>query len=356
MHYVFVDDSIPFDGYTPARRAVGGAEKALIGLAGALGGRGHTVTVLNRTPYAVTADGAFYQPLEDLRERPLEADVVIAFRQPALLGAVRKAKHRLLWAVAAPGYLEAAVHQPLWESFQATLLFSSASQRAAYRGHLNNRLLLPGVANAFHRAQDDEAVDAPAAGSVPPHAVVTTHPLHGVAWITEIWRRLIHPQYQDARLVIYSSLLTKGLREEEIPEAIQPVLERVKAAQDANVVVADPRGDQGMAEVYQANRVHLYPGHAQDLTCWTLAESQASGTPAVARDIGGTSEHIINGQSGFLVPDAAAVANVTLEILRNDAVHQSFSAAASDLTRLRTWDMAAADLEDIVARLPETKV
>ena len=37
---------------------------------------------------------------------------------------------------------------------------------------------------------------------VPPHAVVTTHPLHGLVWITEIWRRLIHPQMNEARLAI----------------------------------------------------------------------------------------------------------------------------------------------------------
>jgi glycosyltransferase involved in cell wall biosynthesis len=355
MHYVFVDDSVPFDGFTPGRKPLGGAEKALIGLAGALGGRGHTVTVLNRAPYAVTADGASYQPLDDLRARPLEADVVVAFRQPSLLGAVRKAKHRLLWAVAAPAYLDAAVHAPLWDSFQPTLLFSSPLQRDAYRGRLPHYLLRPGVARVFHHAaatDDGEAHPPPA--PVPPHAVVTTHPLHGTAWITEIWRRLVHPHIPAARLVIYSSLLAKGLREEDIPEAIQPVLERVKAAQDANVVVADPRGDMGMSEVYRASRVHLYPGHVQDLTCWTLAESQAAGMPAVARDIGGTSEHIVNGQSGFLVPDTAAIANVTLEILRNDGVHQALSAAARDVARVRTWDMAAEDLDAIVARLAES--
>jgi hypothetical protein len=86
MHYVLVDDSVPFDGYTAARRPLGGAEKAFGNLAAALVTRDHTVTVLNKTPYPVTADGVRYKPLEDLPERPMEADVVIAFRQPHLLG------------------------------------------------------------------------------------------------------------------------------------------------------------------------------------------------------------------------------------------------------------------------------
>jgi glycosyltransferase involved in cell wall biosynthesis len=63
-------------------------------------------------------------------------------------------------------------------------------------------------------------------------------------------------------------------------------------------------------------------------------------------------EHVINGQSGFLVPDASAFANVTLQILQNDQVCRSLGAAASDVSRRRTWDMVAQELEDIVATLP----
>ena len=129
--------------------------------------------------------------------------------------------------------------------------------------------------------------------SVPPHAVVTTHPLHGLVWITEIWRQLIYPQMNEARLAIYSTVLAKGMRGEDVPDPIKPVLERVKLASNSNVVVVDPRGDRGMMEVYRKSRIHFYPGHAQDYACWTLAESQAAGTPAIARSMGGTGERKI---------------------------------------------------------------
>jgi hypothetical protein len=314
-------------------------------LARSLAGRNHTVTVINRAAYATTAEGVRYLPLDEIHHRPLEADVLIASRQPRLLGAVRKAKHRLLWAVAAPGYLTAEANTPLWESFKPTVLFVSAAQQKAYGGALPHRLLPPGVTRLFHDAHagDDR--------HVPPHAVATTHPLHGLAWLVEIWRRLVHPQMPEARLTLYSSLLAKGLRDEEVPEAIAPVLERVKLAAGANVVVAEPKNDAGMAEVYRASRIHFYPGHPHDYACWTLAESQAAGTPAVARGVGGVEEHVVNGQSGFIVPDAAAVANVALEILRNDQVHGALRRAASDETRVRTWDMAAAELDTLVAGL-----
>jgi glycosyltransferase involved in cell wall biosynthesis len=366
MHYVLVDDSVPFDGYTSARRPLGGAEKAFASLAAALASRGHDVTVINRTPYPVTAEGVRYKPIEEIQQRPLEADVVLAFRQPSLLGAVRKAKHRLLWVVAAPDYLTASANKSYWESFKPTLLFVSAAQQQAYRGALPHRLLAPAVRATFYEPITAPELDpypdvmgdpmggttAPAEPArVPPHAVVTTHPLHGLYWITEIWRRLIHPQLPEARLAVYSTVLAKGMRDEPVPENIQPILARVKQASDANVVVIDPRSDRGMAEVYRASRIHFYPGHEHDYACWTLMESQAAGTPAIARNLGGVDERIVNGQTGFVVPDAAAVANVALELLRNDAVHQSFSAAATDISRRRTWDMAAAELDDMIAGL-----
>ncbi len=363
MHYILIDDSVPFDGYTSARRPLGGAEKAFASLAEGLARRDHTVTVLNKTPYPVTADGVQYKPLDELQNRPMEADVVIAFRQPGLLGAVRKARHRLLWVVAQPDYLTAAANNPLWESFSPTLLFVSRAQAAAYTGALKSRIVPPAVRATYYEAPaavdpypeyggetlHETPVSEP--GPVPPHAVVTTHPLHGLVWITEIWRQLIYPQMNEARLAIYSTVLAKGMRGEEVPDPVKPVLERVRLASSANVVVIDPRGDRGMAEVYRQSRIHFYPGHAQDYACWTLTESQAAGTPAVGRSIGGLEERIINGQTGFIVPDAAAVANVALQLLRNDAVHKSMSEAAGDLANRRTWEIAAMEVEAIVAEL-----
>ena len=45
------------------------------------------------------------------------------------------------------------------------------------------------------------------------------------------------------------------------------------------------------------------------------------------------------------------MANVALQLLRNDAVHQSMSEAAADIANRRTWEMAAMDVEAVVAEL-----
>jgi len=381
MRYVFVDDSpVAYDGFTALRRPLGGAEKAVAGLAWALRERGHDVKVVNHTAYAHMADGAYWTPFGDPMQ-PKATDVLIALRKPALLGALRTATHRLLWVMGSPDYLMSPANAPLWESFAASLMFISHAQQRAYKGAVRNALIKPGVRAAFYEKPqppapyvpeysirdfggdpppeehlaEAAAADTPPDGPPPlppPHAIVTTHPLHGLTWVIDLWTRLVHSQMPDARLAVYSTVLSKGLRGEEVPDNIAPILEQVKTAASANVDVMEPRNDEGMAEVYRSARVHFYPGDAQDYACWTLAESQAAGLPAVARGIGGTDERIANGQSGYIVPDADAFANVALQILGNDAVYKNLSEAAADPLRRRVWQTAAEELDAFVAGLP----
>ena len=380
MYIVFVDDSVNYDGYTPARRALGGVEKAVVSLATALADRTHEVSVLNNCTYSHMAMGVNYVQREAVGS-PRTADVVIAVRKPGLLGAVRSVKHRLLLVPGAPDYLSSPANAPLWDSFQPAFLFVNEAQQRAYTGNVRNTLLRPGTRPAFTREEaasepatapyaslphqqyfesndakppEEATAEAPPKPELkipPPHAIVTTHPSHGLAALIDIWVTQIHAQLPEARLQIVSAVLTKGIRGEAIPTELMPVFEKVKAAASANVVVTEPREDNGMTENYRGSRVHLYPGHPQDYACWTLQESQATGLPAVARNIGGVSACLDNGQTGYIVPDEAAFANVTLEILRNDAVYKNLSDAAAAVERQRTWDTVAGELEDYIATL-----
>jgi glycosyltransferase involved in cell wall biosynthesis len=330
------------------------------------------------------ADGAYWTPFGDSMA-PKATDVLIAVRKPLLLGTLRAATHRLLWVVGGPDYLLSPAHAPLWDSFSASLMFISHAQKQAYKGTVRNSVIVPGVRSTFFEIPEPTPVyqapsiadfsnpggdpvqdqldysgyQAPVPESVPappevppPHAIVTTHPAQGLAWLVDVWTSKIHPQMPEARLSIYSAVLTKGLKGEDIPTSIMPILKQVQAAASANVVVIEPRSDDGMAEAYRASRVHLYPGDAQDFACWTLGESQAVGLPAVGRNLGGVSERIDTGQTGYVVPDADALANVTLEILRNDAVYKTLNATASEVTRRRPWASAAEELDAFVATLP----
>ncbi len=370
MQYVFVDDSpLQYDGYTNLRRAIGGAEKAVGGLASALAERGHEVKVINRTTYAHMADGAYYTPFGD-SWAPKAANVVIAMRKPALLGHLRTVKHRLLWVTGVPDYLAAEANAPLWESFNPGLIFLSDLQRRSYKGKLKSLVVTPGIRSAYFELPivhepdpHEEALNpelyaarqavlaAMPSGPPGPNAIVTSHPLHGLSWLIDLWTTRIHPAMPAARLSIFSASLGKAQRGEEIAEDLAPVFAQVQAAADKNVAIAEPISDDGMAAVYRTARVHLYPGHQQDFACWTLGESQTAGLPAVARALGGTAERIANGQTGYIVPDADAFANVALQILGNDGVYTSLSEEASQITRRRTWQAAAEELDTFVATL-----
>ncbi|MBD24663.1 MAG: hypothetical protein CMG46_06620 [Candidatus Marinimicrobia bacterium] len=364
MRFVFIDESVPYDGYTSMRRPLGGPEKAVASLAAALSQAQHDVTVVNRTPYAHMADGAYWVPLNDSAV-PRTADVLIAVRKPSLLGKIRNVGNRILWVMGAPGYLSASANEELWDSLEPSLMFMSSAQAQGYKGNLKLVTVRPGVRNAYYETTIDtsdlspeelvyaeRAMKQAVRDEAPkPHAIVTTHPLQGLDWLVDIWGRLIHPRLPEARLCIYSAVLSRGIRTDDVPEAIVPVFEKVKSAAEANVVVVDPRNDEGMADVYRTSRVHLYPGHPQDFACWTLAESQAAGLPAVARRLGGVDERIANGESGYVVPDAEAFANVTLQILKDNNVFKSLSDAAGAPERRSTWPLAVNELTAFISQL-----
>jgi glycosyltransferase involved in cell wall biosynthesis len=179
----------------------------------------------------------------------------------------------------------------------------------------------------------------------PPRAVVTTHPAHGLDWLLDLWSGHIRPQAPTAELWIYSAILDRGMQGGEVPEEMRSLLAKVKEAGTHGVRVAPPMGDSDMAEVYRSARVHLYPGHAEDMGCFTLVESQACGLPAVARPLGAAGERIRDGQTGCLAPDDAAFANVAARLLSDEATYGTLSRDAQLLARTRTYELMAAEFE-----------
>lgn len=363
MNIVMFDDSVPFDGFTAATRPLGGAEKAFAALAGALAKAGHSVTVINRCKHALMAEGARWRPWDG--NRPTEADVLIALRDPELLGGVRRVDTRVLWVPGDPKYLGNAHNADLLASYAPRLLFLTERQAAAYGGRLSAVVAGPGVNKAFFPVSKEAdpypdanhpaiPIDEPEKPDEeeqevlpPPHAVVTTHPLHGLDTVLKLWRDRIHPAKSDAKLTVYSAVLAKGAEGGEVPERVQPILELATSCAAANVEISAPKGDRTMVDAYRRSRVHLYPGHSRDFACWTLRDSQVAGLPAVARNLGGVEDVVDNGQTGFIVPDDDAFANVALQLLSDDSVYRSFRDAASAIERRRTWASAA----DIVTQL-----
>jgi glycosyltransferase involved in cell wall biosynthesis len=105
-----------------------------------------------------------------------------------------------------------------------------------------------------------------------------------------------------------------------------------------------------MAELYRSARVHLYPGHPDDMVCWTLMESQACGLPAVARPLGAVRERLLDGQTGQVVPDDEAFANVAIRLLSDDDMFWSMNRDVRLLQRDRSWDVVAAEFDTLFAK------
>ncbi len=339
MDVLLVDDSIPFDGYTPSSQPLGGIEKAFASLPAALRQCGHEVRVINRCDFAIIAEGVTWQPWD--ASRPEACDVLIAHRKPALLDFPVEAGRRILWLASPGGYLEKGQNKAVLERHaEVPLVFYGLAHRATCPSAFADRAVViePGVRRDYLDA--DDLVPAH-----PPRAIVTVHPRLGLGWLLDLWGAQLRPRAPEAELHVYSATLDKGTLGGDVPEPLKPVFDRAAALRDEGVVIQRPRADPDMSEAYRAARVHLHPGADNEVYCATLAESQAVGLPAVSRRFAAAAERIRDSETGFLVPDDEAFVSCAMLLLGHDDIFNGRSADARRLQRERTWDAAAAEFE-----------
>ncbi len=345
MRILFADDGVPYDGRTPAESPLGGGERAVVGLARALAGRGHDVSVATQLVEPETIDGVAWLPLpldQDDDTLPESVDVLVAVRRPSLLALPVRPGRQVVWVQGRPDALIRPSVRARLASRRPDLLYVSDSQRAAGpgAGGMARLVLAPGVSNAFLSGHDPAPL-------TPPVAVTTAHPLHGgLDWLLDRWAEGIAPAVPGARLHVYSALLSAGLAGEPVPDALAPVVERVRALAPLGVEAREPQPEAALAAAWRTARVMLYPGQVWDHACWTLADAQALGLPAVARPLGGAPERIANGDSGVLVPDDEAFVNVAIQVLTDDGLFHGMVEEARAPRRRRPWASVAAELEE----------
>ena len=342
MLVTLVDDSIPFNGMTPAYQPIGGAEKAFASLPAALARQGHVVRAVNRSPNSLGFENVSWIHWDG--RRPPITEVLIAFRKPLLLEFTRATRARILWVTGPPAYLHRpAVHDVLSRT-DAKLVFLGNAHSEAYRAQSENavyyRSIAPGVREEY-RGVDEMTPDDP------PIAVVTTHPRHDLDWLLDLWVGRIRPKAPTAELQIYSAALKRAENGEDIADELKPIHEKARAGAEHGVSIMAPSGDRDMAKVYARARVHLYPGSEREMYCSTLAESQAVGLPAVARPMGAVKERFTDRQSGFLAPDDDAFVENALAMLNDDDAFWTASKTARRTGRGRSWDSVASEFETL---------
>jgi glycosyltransferase involved in cell wall biosynthesis len=336
---VFIDDSIPFDGYSPSSQPLGGPEKAFANLPTVLAMRGHDVAVFNRCAFPVTVHGARWDGWE--ATRPEETDILIAFRSPQLLDAVATAKRRILWAAGPSRDLDTAAARAALERHRPLVVFCSRPQRDAWTNALGLETVViePGLASSY--LEDDPIVPAD-----PPVAVCTSHPLAGVDWLLKLWMERIRPEAATAKLHLYSAVLDRAQLGADVPPEFAAVFAQAKTGAEHGVVIQRPQADPGMADAYRRARVHLHPGSSGDIYGFTLSESQAAGLPAVARANNPiVVERIADGQTGSIAASDTAFVSAAIKLLSDNLAFERMSANARLVKRGRSWAVAAAEWE-----------
>ena len=341
MLITFLDDSVCFDGNSGIERALGGSEKGLVALATALCRRGHTVRVFNRCTSASVVDGVSWQPIETCEAA--YSDWLIANRKPTLLSHVPNADKIGLWVGGHAGYLGKPGPFKAMKLRKPTLLLQVLAQSVTVPHSLQvsaAEVVPPATLDCYRNA-------GAMVTASPKRVVVTTHPKNGLKWLLGLWYKQISMHVPDAEIHIYSELLSRDSEIDMPSEEVAAILRLMGESNTSSAKIFEPVPDVQMVEAYRRARAHVYPGDDRDLVCSTLADSQAVGVPAVARDLGGARERILNGKSGFLASDDGAFRDRLIELIQDDEVFWKANKVAKSQQAKRSWDDVASDLEQI---------
>jgi glycosyltransferase involved in cell wall biosynthesis len=342
MLVVMADDGIAFDGTTPERAPLGGAEGAFVSLAEALAARGHSVTVRNRCAAPLVYRGVEWAPLA--RGLPERADLYIANRGNRLIGRVASPKG-IFWIHNPGRYLKKPRYVLALLRHRPVIVTLGAHHAATVPWWMpsGGRAVIPyGLAAPFRAPRPPRAPP-------PPRAIFTSNPLRGLAWLLDLWERRIHPRVPAAELHVYAGPEVYGAVGDAKSAEMGAVLARAEAlaAQGVRRHAPLPRGE--LIGALEAARVMLYRGDEGETFCLAVAEAQALGLPAVVQDRGAVAERVVDGVTGTIADDDERFAAAAVALLTDDAVWRAQHEAALLRQKGSSWDDAAARFEALAA-------
>jgi glycosyltransferase involved in cell wall biosynthesis len=341
MQIVMADDGIAFDGTTPERAALGGAEGAFVSLAEAFAARGHRVLVRNRCAAPIVHNGVDWAPLPAL---PARADLYIANRGHRLIGRVA-ARRDVFWIhnpgryLAKPRYVLALLrHRPVI----VTLGVHHAATVPWWLPSGGRAIIPYGLARPFRAEQPPRAPP-------PPRAIFTSNPLRGLAWLLDLWQARIHPAVPPAELHLYCGPQVYGAVGDAKAGAMAAVLARADALAAQGVRRHAPLPREQLIAALEDARAMLYRGDEGETFCLAVAEAQALGVPAVVQNLGAVGERVIDGVTGAIARDDDRFAAAAIALLTDDALWRAQHEAALARQKGLSWDEAAARFEELAA-------
>ena len=338
---VMADDGIAFDGRTPERAPLGGAEAAFLALAEAFAARGHRVQVRNRCAAPLSHNGVAWAKLAD--GVPARADLYIANRGHRLIGLV-PARRGLFWIhnpgryLAKPRYVWRLLRH--WPVIVTTGVYHAATVPWWLPG---GRALIPyGIAAPFRGIR-------PVRVPPPPRAIFTSNPLRGLDWLLDLWIARIRPAVPGAELHLYCGPAVYGGASAVHAREMEIVLARAATLAAAGVRLHAPVPREQLIAALEASRVMLYRGDAGETFCLAVAEAQAVGVPAVVQNLGALPERVIDGVTGAVAADDDSFARAAVALLGDDALWRRQHAAALERQGGLSWDEVAQRFEALAA-------
>jgi len=339
---VMADDGVAFDGATPERKPLGGAEAAFLALAEALAARGHRVLVRNNCPAPLLKNGVDWAPIGI--GLPETADLYIANRGYRLIARVPRARTRVFWLHTPGEYILKPRY--LWPLLRTRpiLVFSGAYHASTVPVWVPNggRVVIPYGIEASYR-------DPPQREPSPPIAIFTSNPLRGLDWLLDLWAGGIAPAVPAAKLHVYAGPEVYGAAGARKSEAMRTVLAHAAALEDKGVRCFAPVPKAELRARLLESRVMLYRGDPGETFCLAVAEAQALGLPAVAMRLGSLPERIVSGVTGTIADDDASFVAASIALLTDDALWRRQHEAALRDQRGLSWGEIAARFEGLIA-------
>ena len=342
-HIVMSDDGIAFDGMSPSRGPLGGAEAAFLAAAEALAARGHRVEVRNRGAAPMSHNGVSWAPLAS--GVPESCDLYIANRSDHLIGLAPHARRRAFWIHNPGRYLKK------WRYISALWRYRPVIVTTGrYHESTVPRWMPSGGRVSIPYAIPDEFRHAPPlAAAPPPRAIFTSNPLRGLDWLLEQWETRIHPALPQAELHLYCGPSVYGAVGEAKAAPMRGVLARAEGLARKGVRRFAPLPRAELIAALRQSRVMLYRGDENETFCMAVAEAQALGVPAVVQALGSLPERVQDGITGFVAGDDESFARHAIALLGDDALWRQQHEAALRLQRGATADEVAQRFEALIA-------
>jgi len=351
---VIYTEGLPFEGRTPFERSLGGSESAMVFMARELARRGHRVRVYCRCERPGEYDGVAYHDLTEFGEfvETGDCDVFACCRHLRGLTAPIRSKANVLWnhdVMVKPvaGHVMSLMYK------LDRLFVLSQFQKQQFQRQLDvpdERYLV--TRNGVDLALVDESIAG--VERDPNRLMYTSRPERGLDVLLTMWPemkqrrpelRLAIAHYEnpgaDAQMAEYIGTLRRVA--EQLPE----------------VEFLGPLSKKDLYREVAGSALVVYPAAFPEVSCISMIEAAACGTPVVTSRYCALKETVADGESGALIPGdprgeeyQRAFVDAAAGLLEDQVRWQAMSAGARARVEKRyQWKDIAAEWEGVFEEL-----